>query len=165
MTAGNVPLERQFSIFDEQRSSLVATNVVQKSYNNKLHFEVNHFKTLIEFESDVQNLTTEITCKRSHRPSTTRNYLQNDLIDLAMLKITGKTINPIHTPKIMEINQKQVLSCFIFHAYIHFSIRGAASVPKLLIQKIIRQTPHKIKNLTTFAPKRTHIMQSWTKST
>lgn len=54
MTAENIPLGRQFLIFGKQRSSLVATNVVQKPYNNKLHFEVDYFKILIMFKSDIK---------------------------------------------------------------------------------------------------------------
>ena len=73
--------------------------------------------------------------------------------------------HPIHTRKIMVINQKQELFWFIFHAYIHLPYRGAASVPKLLIQKLIGENPHKIKHLPTVAPKPPHKMQCWTKST
>lgn len=39
MPAGNVPQVKQFLIFDAQKSSSVATNVVHKPYNNKLHFQ------------------------------------------------------------------------------------------------------------------------------
>lgn len=58
MLAGSVPREKQSSIFDEQMSFLVATNVVQKPFNNELHFEVDQFK--IKFlESDTQTSTHE----------------------------------------------------------------------------------------------------------
>jgi hypothetical protein len=42
--AGNAPQEKQSLIFDDPTSFLVATNVVQKPFNNELHFEVNQFK-------------------------------------------------------------------------------------------------------------------------
>ena len=44
MHGENAPRGKRFSIFDEQTSSSVATNVVQKPYNNKLHFEVDPFQ-------------------------------------------------------------------------------------------------------------------------
>lgn len=63
MTAENVPQARQFLIFGKQRSSLVATNVVHKPYNNKLHFEVNYFKMLIMFKSHSEAFTFQIKNK------------------------------------------------------------------------------------------------------